>query len=210
MKKSWIVGTAITVLSIFSFSLYSSCKKTDPVSSAIDKCANVTCQNNGTCIDGVCSCPLGYEGDACEKQTNVSYLGEWEVTQVIASSNDQSTIGNTKTYTIEITEKTPTKLSIDNFLGEDYIKDVRIVIHQKIGAEVIDSVTVESNVLAGANNFVFERNQPLSGSVKQIVKGEGELSANAIVITGYFYLVSAHQTLGVLNERIDFTAHYKK
>ena len=38
--------------------------------SDIDDCANVTCRNDGTCVDGVnnytCSCPVGYSGDFCE------------------------------------------------------------------------------------------------------------------------------------------------
>lgn len=31
-----------------------------------DRCNNVTCQNGGTCVNGYCSCPTGYEGDNCE------------------------------------------------------------------------------------------------------------------------------------------------
>ena len=209
MKSSWIIGTTLTVISIFLITAYTSCDK-PAESTYIDKCANVTCQNNGTCVDGACSCPLGFEGDQCEENTNRYYLGKWEVTQTIASSTDQSTIGQSKTYTVEIKEKTPTQLTIDNLLGESYIKGVKLVIHQKIGAEVIDSVTVETEVIASANNFVFEKNQALSGSTKQIVKGEGELSANATTISGYIYLVSPHPTLNVLNERIDFSAQYVK
>ena len=32
-------------------------------------CSNVTCQNGGTCTDGVCSCPTGYDGTNCELVT---------------------------------------------------------------------------------------------------------------------------------------------
>ena len=39
-------------------------------SSDIDDCVNVTCQNSGSCIDGInnftCSCQKGYTGDLCE------------------------------------------------------------------------------------------------------------------------------------------------
>ena len=45
-------------------------KKTILSFSDIDDCANVTCRNDGTCVDGVnnftCSCPVGYNGDFCE------------------------------------------------------------------------------------------------------------------------------------------------
>ena len=41
-----------------------------------DDCATVTCQNGGTCVDGVnsftCSCDTGYEGNNCE--TSKLYL----------------------------------------------------------------------------------------------------------------------------------------
>lgn len=42
-----------------------SCKKTDSV---VDPCSGISCQNGGTCLNGSCSCPTGYEGPACEKQ----------------------------------------------------------------------------------------------------------------------------------------------
>jgi len=31
-----------------------------------DPCADVTCQNEGTCDDGTCNCPAGFGGDNCE------------------------------------------------------------------------------------------------------------------------------------------------
>ena len=38
----------------------------------IDECANVTCQNGGTCQDGVntfnCSCVAGYTGQYCQSK----------------------------------------------------------------------------------------------------------------------------------------------
>ncbi|XP_066274796.1 uncharacterized protein [Branchiostoma lanceolatum] len=40
----------------------------------IDDCASVTCQNGGTCVDGVdsygCDCVAGYDGDHCENDIN--------------------------------------------------------------------------------------------------------------------------------------------
>jgi hypothetical protein len=31
-----------------------------------DPCENVVCQNGGTCVDGTCDCPTGFEGKFCE------------------------------------------------------------------------------------------------------------------------------------------------
>jgi hypothetical protein len=35
-----------------------------------DKCDDVVCQNNGTCVDGSCKCPFGYSGTNCEIVTD--------------------------------------------------------------------------------------------------------------------------------------------
>lgn len=209
MKSRLVFFTALVVVSIFTIFSYSSCKKTE-TSVGIDPCASVACQNNGVCYSGSCSCPLGYSGDVCENQNNKPYLGKWNVEQTVASSNDQQTIGKKSNYTIEIKEVqgSAVKLTMDNLLGNADVKGVKITIHQKIGTTTVDSNEVEADVISVASDFIFGRYQPLSGTIKQIVKGEGSINGNASVISGYFYLTSPHQTLGVLNERIDFTAYY--
>jgi len=34
-----------------------------------DPCADIVCEENGTCVEGLCECDAGYEGDSCE--TNI-------------------------------------------------------------------------------------------------------------------------------------------
>jgi len=43
-----------------------SCGEDEGILSAIDPCSNVTCQNGGTCNNGVCDCPDGFSGTNCE------------------------------------------------------------------------------------------------------------------------------------------------
>lgn len=64
--KNYRTLVLITVLTITSFCavLYSSCKK--------DACSGVTCQNQGTCSGGKCTCPTGYSGDHCE-MSSITY-----------------------------------------------------------------------------------------------------------------------------------------
>ena len=60
----------IILLLLLPLSILTSCKK--------DLCQGVVCQNGGTCLNGLCSCPTGYEGPACEKEKtpkNISITG---------------------------------------------------------------------------------------------------------------------------------------
>ena len=44
----------------------------------VDECIGVTCQNDGTCVDGLaeytCACAAGYGGDHCEIGISLSLL----------------------------------------------------------------------------------------------------------------------------------------
>ncbi|MCB0657059.1 MAG: calcium-binding EGF-like domain-containing protein [Saprospiraceae bacterium] len=49
------------VIALFSL-LLTQCKKADP-------CEGISCQNDGTCVDGSCQCPTGWEGEFCQTKT---------------------------------------------------------------------------------------------------------------------------------------------
>jgi hypothetical protein len=58
-----------------------SCKKDTPLvynGTFIEKCKNVVCYNGGTCKDGLCVCPIGYEGTDCQSQWNTRYAGNYD------------------------------------------------------------------------------------------------------------------------------------
>src|ERR1700743_2707611 len=42
-----------------------------------DKCNNVSCQNGGSCHEGVCTCPTGYEDPSCGTLTTTRYVGTY-------------------------------------------------------------------------------------------------------------------------------------
>jgi hypothetical protein len=58
---STIIISALFTCLLFSATLYSSCNE--------DKCEGITCQNGGSCKDGTCLCPEGYEGTRCETKS---------------------------------------------------------------------------------------------------------------------------------------------
>ncbi|MCB9063767.1 MAG: calcium-binding EGF-like domain-containing protein [Chitinophagales bacterium] len=87
-----IAFTAIASFAVFSMVTYTACNK--------DACKDVTCNNGGTCINGTCACPDGYEGTNCETITREKFLGTWKgsdvcnnntynVTLTVSSSSDE-------------------------------------------------------------------------------------------------------------------------
>lgn len=44
-----------------------------------DKCKDVTCENGGACLEGVCDCEDGYEGTNCQTETRVAFYGSYSV-----------------------------------------------------------------------------------------------------------------------------------
>jgi hypothetical protein len=62
--------TLITALAFFGISttvLYTSCEK--------DSCLDLRCKNGGSCADGFCRCPTGYEGTECEIKSANKFVG---------------------------------------------------------------------------------------------------------------------------------------
>jgi EGF-like domain len=64
----------IILLSIFAFCasimFFSACS-TNP-------CADVYCRNNGTCREGACACPFGYEGNFCQAKISDKFIGYFD------------------------------------------------------------------------------------------------------------------------------------
>ncbi|MBS1584718.1 MAG: calcium-binding EGF-like domain-containing protein [Bacteroidetes bacterium] len=69
--------TAFAFIGISSTVLYTACVK--------DACADLNCQNNGTCTDGFCHCPTGYEGTECELLAADRFQGLYYGTSVIST-----------------------------------------------------------------------------------------------------------------------------
>ncbi len=69
--KRYFLTVAIAILTA-AILLVSCGKKVE------DKCSNVICYNGGTCIDGTCECPVGYEGNDCAKLTAAKFIALWK------------------------------------------------------------------------------------------------------------------------------------
>ena len=69
--KFWRITLLTTVL-FFACGitiLYTACEK--------DPCNNVTCYNGGSCGNGVCHCPTGYENTGCQDKAVTRYIGSY-------------------------------------------------------------------------------------------------------------------------------------
>ncbi len=64
-KHSLVAAAAFFCIS--SVVLYSSC--------TVDSCQTLLCRNGGTCADGFCRCPSGYEGTQCETLSSEKFKG---------------------------------------------------------------------------------------------------------------------------------------
>lgn len=66
-----IIFSALGVAAVFTTVTVSSCND--------DPCKSIVCAYGGTCADGDCICPSGYEGTHCEVVTREKYRGVWTV-----------------------------------------------------------------------------------------------------------------------------------
>ena len=74
------------IYSILLITIFSSC---------LDPCRKTKCTNGGTCFDGTCECPLGYEGKNCETEMRDKFIGTFNGTTTIVGEkpeNDKITI----------------------------------------------------------------------------------------------------------------------
>jgi hypothetical protein len=67
--KFWkpIILTTALFIAFTSIVLYSSCEK--------DPCTDITCKNGGSCANGVCKCPTGYEDPTCSTPSIARFVG---------------------------------------------------------------------------------------------------------------------------------------
>lgn len=64
-----IAFSALLALGAFTTVTYTACNP--------DECKDVTCSNNGTCVDGKCNCPSFYEGTTCQTEVRAKYYNTY-------------------------------------------------------------------------------------------------------------------------------------
>lgn len=148
MKK---VILALFTVATFAFT---SCK---------DECKDVTCQNGGTCTEGVCDCPEGYSGSECETKANAKFVGSWKYNE----SCDGASVTD---FAVSISEASgsASKIAISGFGGFGCS-----------GSNIIVEATISGSDITITNNQIF------CGASLVINSGTGTLNAsgNSITVT---------------------------
>lgn len=103
-----VLLTATIVTAAFGAITYTSCTE--------DKCKAIVCAFGGTCQDGACICPSGYEGAQCETVNRDRFLGDWSVVEdgTISASADYSVIVEKGASITEVTIKNFRNYYTDN------------------------------------------------------------------------------------------------
>ena len=70
-------------LLLFAGTAYTGCVK--------DNCVGANCLNGASCVDGFCSCPVGYSGPVCDTVWSTKFLGVWHNYEVVTDSAGKDT-----------------------------------------------------------------------------------------------------------------------
>lgn len=201
------VYTSAITLMAFSSVTYMSCKDKTP-SAGIDLCASVSCENGGTCFKGLCTCPLGYEGEYCQTRSNARYIGNWKVTEKIKGSSKAANIGMQQTYNIAISSKdnSATLLTVKGLFAQTG-SDIEWKIAMMPEMVEIDGQTVEMDNPSLPTNFIFSRYQVVSGTYINIEKGNGSVNSSGTFFDATCY-VSYPDSAGQVIDTVTFSGEY--
>ena len=148
-----IAFAAIASFAAFSMVTYTACNK--------DECKDVTCNNGGTCINGNCSCPTGYEGSKCEIVSAASLPGVYTATE---DCQPPLTGGPSSwSSTVSTSSSDETRIVISNFGNSS----TNVTAQVDKNAITIDATTIGTRNVTGTgtvNGSTLTINYQLSGT----------------------------------------------
>jgi hypothetical protein len=140
-------------------------------------CQNISCQNNGTCREGACACPTGYEGSYCQDAFIEKFIGLWE--------GYERCNGGVQTYTRYICTpgNSPSEFIVTPFDDQVFkiIANVvpgrskEFVIPQQTFYKNLDKYTFEGSGKVEKENYVYlylQKTNPLGQLNSCYVEGE--------------------------------------
>lgn len=134
-----ILLASVLTLGAFTATVFNSCNP--------DACKDIVCANGGTCTDGTCACPSGFEGTLCETQSLSKFLSS-NNTAANYNFSDQggTSCGNyTGVFTTTRSAADTTRLILTNFGGFGATTSVYATVNG-------NSMTIPSQTIAGATS----------------------------------------------------------
>lgn len=142
-----IAFSAMLAVGAFTMVTYTACNK--------DECKDVVCNNGGTCANGSCNCPTGYEGTNCETLSRAKFIGTW-------SGSDECESG---VYNVTMSVATSSN-------------EINALISNPGGFG--NNITI-TGVVSSTNELTFT-NQTAGGNGR-IINGKMTISGNALTFT---------------------------
>lgn len=127
-----IILAALGAVAVFTTVTVTSCNN--------DPCKGIVCAYGGTCAEGDCICPSGYEGTHCEIVTREKFRGVWTVFE-------NGTVTNPAQYEITFVNGAgSTEMTISNFYNRFPGNDINVRVKGDtllIPQQVINNYTIE-------------------------------------------------------------------
>lgn len=144
-----VILSAVGVIAVFSTITVTSCND--------DPCNAIVCSYGGTCAEGDCICPSGYEGTHCEVVTREKYRGVWTVFE-------NGTVTNPAQYEITFVNGTgATEMTISNFYNRFPVSNVNVRV--KGDSLFIPQQEVDNYVIEGWGVLEWEDFYPEHGEL---------------------------------------------
>ncbi|MBL7718356.1 MAG: hypothetical protein JNL72_05945 [Flavipsychrobacter sp.] len=183
---SYVVVAALLAFCGFSTVTYTSCKDKGFTSMG---CDTMQCLNWGTCSEGKCTCPSGFDGADCGIAIAQKFIDpRWSANEVVVGSSNAVWVGASASYTIRTRAGyTATSFFIDSVLNDRY----------------------KSNILCeitSPTTFDIQYFQPTNDpSVFKIMGGNGSVdTAGVDKMTGEYYRFVVDST-GTHSDTVEFT-----
>jgi hypothetical protein len=102
-----------------------------------DECKDVTCSNGGTCTEGICDCPSGYEGTNCETSWSSAFAGNYNVAESYTITGQAPATANFSSVISTGTD--PKKITVSNFSdsGQNITADLETATSLKINSQIV-------------------------------------------------------------------------
>lgn len=117
------------------------------IQSCADECKKIICYNGALCLDGLCGCTTGYEGEDCSLEVREKFMGTYNVT-------DNCTITGNAMYTVNISavDTSVTMVKIANF-NNDFSNPVNAIISGNYIEIPVQSPDANGRAVSGIGLF---------------------------------------------------------